>query len=62
MLTATGTPLSDHYGIVVTLRDIKYDCGWLDHLYYYCPDERLSLEKLPIPQKTLARLCTATDD
>jgi hypothetical protein len=63
VFTASGSALSDHYGVVVTLYDVKYDCsGWFDYFYYYCPAEKLSLEELPVPQDDLSRLCAAVTD
>jgi hypothetical protein len=63
VFTASGSALSDHYGVVVTLYDVKYDCSWFDYFYYYCPAEKLSLEEPPVPpQDDLSRLCAAVTE
>ena len=58
--TPSGLPISDHYGVKMTLSDYVRDCSWWHYYYYFCfePDhESATLLKLPPPQKQLSRLC-----
>ena len=60
----SGNPLSDHYGVELTLKDVQLECGWLlDRRRFYCPQpSRPRLLVLPPPQAELERLCVATED
>ena len=56
--TPSGVPLSDHYGVKMTLTDYRENCAWYEKWYYFCePLESLpSVDQFPLQQQ-LERIC-----
>lgn len=60
-MTAGGVPLSDHYGVAVTLKDFRADCSWWERVRYYCLTEPYRPPQMPFTavQNNLDGLCEA---
>ena len=58
--TPNGVPLSDHYGVKMTLTDYREDCAWYEKWSYFCghlEDLHLpSVDEFPIQQE-LEKIC-----